>query len=161
MHRRLPSRTDRGGGAAGCDQLASRLPRVSRITQDRRSPTSKGYATSEGYAGRRVGLQHRLDKEPGDPRADRDGCRAFAPSRPPPDIAGEAYGFLLGTAHIGLAAGPTPAFPLLLGPRGFGGQRPPAARCPGSGAGSRGFEGGRSIPSPERNVQHTWAGSRA
>ena len=28
------------------------------------------------------------------------------------------------------------------------------ARCPGSGAGSWGFKGGRSHPSPDRNVQH-------
>ena len=30
---------------------------------------------------------------------------------------------------------------------GFGGRCPPPARCPGSGAGSWGIEGGRSIPS--------------
>ena len=38
--------------------------------------------------------------------------------------------------------------------RGARGAVPPPARCPGSGAGSWGFEGGRSIPSPDRNVQH-------
>ncbi len=37
---------------------------------------------------------------------------------------------------------------------GVRGAPPPPARCSSSGAGSRGFEGGRSIPSPERNVQH-------
>ena len=36
--------------------------------------------------------------------------------------------------------------------RGFGGRRPPAARCYRSGAEGGGFEGGRSIPSPEHSV---------
>ena len=35
---------------------------------------------------------------------------------------------------------------------GFGGRRTPPARCSGSGAEHWGFEGGRSIPSPDRNV---------
>ena len=34
------------------------------------------------------------------------------------------------------------------------GRRRPPARCFGRGAGSWGFEGGRSIPSPDRNVQY-------
>jgi len=42
---------------------------------------------------------------------------ASPPSRPLPDVAGEAYGFLAGTAHVELPAGPTPPFPLLLGTR--------------------------------------------
>ena len=37
---------------------------------------------------------------------------------------------------------------------GFGGRRPPPARCSGSGAERWGFEGGRSVPLPGRNVQH-------
>ena len=36
--------------------------------------------------------------------------------------------------------------------RGFGGRRPPSARCYGSGAEGGGFEGGRSMPSPEHSV---------
>ena len=35
---------------------------------------------------------------------------------------------------------------------GFGGRCPPSASCPGSGARGKGFEGGRSIPSPEPSV---------
>lgn len=48
----------------------------SRIAQNRRPPTS------EGYAGGRVTLvlQHSLDEAPGDPKTDRDGRRALAPS---------------------------------------------------------------------------------
>ena len=56
-----------------------------------------------------IGLRHGLDEEPGDPEADRDGCRALAPGRPLPDVAGgEADRFLPGTCHMELAAGPAP-----------------------------------------------------
>ena len=44
--------------------------------------------------------------------------------------------------------------------RGARGAVPPPARCPGSGAGSWGFEGGRSIPSPDRNGRvEGWRGA--
>ena len=71
-----------------------------------------------------IGLQSRFDEEPRDPEADRDGGRALSPSRPPPDVAGEAHGFLPGATHVELAAGGAPALPLLLGPR----QRPEPLR---------------------------------
>ena len=56
-----------------------------------------------------IAFKHSLHKESGDTEANRDGRRGFAPNRPLPNVAGEAYGFLSGTAHIELAAGGAPA----------------------------------------------------
>ena len=72
----------------------------------------------------RIAFKHSLHEESGDAEANRDGRRTLTPSRPLPDVAGEAYGFFAGTAHVELAAGPTPPFPLLPGPR----QRPQPIR---------------------------------
>ena len=68
---------------------------------DRRPPRVRGRV--------RIAFQHSLDEEPRDTEANRDGRRVLAPSRPLPDVAGEAYGFLPGTAHVELAAGGAPA----------------------------------------------------
>ena len=48
-------------------------------------PDRPGSTTTElrGVPGRlRIAFEHSLDEEPGDPEANRDGCRAVAPSRP-------------------------------------------------------------------------------
>ena len=94
---------DAQSGAVSAHLRILGSPRI----DDRRPPRGTG----------RVGLLHSLDEESGDTEASRDGCRGLTPSRPLPDIAGEAHGFLPGAAHIKRTAGSAPAFPLPLVPR--------------------------------------------